>query len=510
MRLKIVAGNLIIVLLVTLVSYGVVRGQLTSRIEADTDASLANDRVLFDRSWRLSAAEFVEQTADRARTREIRDSFKGLDVDSRRARAHEAANRVAQWFTDPARGRAGSPDVVVVTDETGTVLARDHDPNRMFRQRLGRTLGTLRSTLEDGKPRHDVWKKDDEAKVLQTAIAPIRNETGTIVGGLVVAYDLSNGLATSESEVLGREVAFVAEGEVYGSSLSRSTVDALQGLLFDRLAAGTRDALASDTLVTRPWRAELAGRTYQGVTSGLPLSPSSNVGYVVLADRTAALALVDAANILLIMGGLGLLLVVVYGFVLGGSFTRPVEQMEEGVLAIINGRTDLRLDIQSAEYGGLAYRINQLVNVFTGTVEEDSEGRLSNPPEAPSQLGKGPGVWGGEAFGDGGGERVPPSPRTPTGASPAGGGGGDVVDDPEVAARLEAEEESTYYGRVYREYVAAKQALGEDVSNIPEERFVQRLRGNEAALAKKHGCRLVRFQVDTRGQQVVLKPVLIR
>ncbi|HJK98522.1 MAG TPA: MXAN_5187 C-terminal domain-containing protein, partial [Polyangiaceae bacterium LLY-WYZ-14_1] len=113
------------------------------------------------------------------------------------------------------------------------------------------------------------------------------------------------------------------------------------------------------------------------------------------------------------------------------------------------------------------------------------------------------------AFGDGGGGRVPPSPRTPTGASPAGGGG-DVVDDPEVAARLEAEDESTYYGRVYREYVAAKQALGEDVSNIPEERFVQRLRGNEAALAKKHGCRLVRFQVDTRGQQVVLKPVLIR
>jgi len=506
MRIKIIAGNLIVVVLITLVSFGVVRDQLTTAIEAETDAGLANDRVLFDRSWRLSASEFVDQTADRARTREIRDVFKGLDIDRRRHRAHEAANRVAAWFTDPARGRAGSPDVVAVTDETGTVLARDTDPNRMFRQRLGRTLGTLRETLKDGKPRHDVWKKDDDRKVLQTALAPIRSEAGTIIGGLVVAYDLSNGLATSEAEVLGREVVFVAGEEIYGSSLKRSVIDGLQDTLFGRMEEATKKALESEGVVTRPWRTELGDRTYQGFTASLPLSPSSDVAYVVLADRTAALAPVEATNIILMMGALGALLVVIFGFVLGSAFTRPIEQMEEGVLAIINGRTDLRLDIESAELGGLAYRINQLVNVFTGTMEEDSEGRVSSPPQAPAQLGGGGGgVWGGDAFGDGGGggaARPRPAARA--------GGGGDVVDDPGVAQALAAEDEGAYYGRIYGEYVAAKQALGEDVSNIPQDRFVQRLKGNEAALAKKHGCRLVRFQVDTRGGQVVLKPVLIR
>jgi hypothetical protein len=79
-----------------------------------------------------------------------------------------------------------------------------------------------------------------------------------------------------------------------------------------------------------------------------------------------------------------------------------------------------------------------------------------------------------------------------------------------VAAQLEGEPEDQYLERVYKEYVAAKQSIGEDVSNIPQERFAQRLKGNAQALTNKHGCRDVRFQVETRGNQVVLRPVLIR
>jgi hypothetical protein len=58
--------------------------------------------------------------------------------------------------------------------------------------------------------------------------------------------------------------------------------------------------------------------------------------------------------------------------------------------------------------------------------------------------------------------------------------------------------------------VAAKQSVGEDVSNIPQDKFVQRLKANEAAQVKKHNCRMVRFQVETRGTQVNLRPVIIR
>ena len=63
--------------------------------------------------------------------------------------------------------------------------------------------------------------------------------------------------------------------------------------------------------------------------------------------------------------------------------------------------------------------------------------------------------------------------------------------------------------RIFQEYVAAKRAIGENI-NIPEDRFTQRLRGNEQALVKKYGVRNVRFVVQKSGNQVNLQPVLIR
>jgi hypothetical protein len=57
--------------------------------------------------------------------------------------------------------------------------------------------------------------------------------------------------------------------------------------------------------------------------------------------------------------------------------------------------------------------------------------------------------------------------------------------------------------------LAAKQSVGEDVSDIPQERFVERIKGNAAHLVKKHGAQMVRFEVETIGGQVNLKPVVI-
>jgi len=84
------------------------------------------------------------------------------------------------------------------------------------------------------------------------------------------------------------------------------------------------------------------------------------------------------------------------------------------------------------------------------------------------------------------------------------------VDDPAMSAQLAAEPEDAYYARIYAEYVAAKQALGENVANIPQDKFTQRMKGNAQALAQKHSVRAVRFQVQSKGNQVVLRPVLIR
>jgi hypothetical protein len=213
----------------------------------------------------------------------------------------------------------------------------------------------------------------------------------------------------------------------------------------------------------------------------------------------------DATETVILLTVIFALVVLAYGFMVGNSIVKPIEQIEEGVLAVINGNTDLRLDTNNADYGGLAYRINQLLNVFTGVSEsdaEDDQGRVSTVRQD---------TWKDSAFSDqsaaaagagGGGVGV---------ASPAAaGGGGEAVDDPMLAARLSAEPEDAYYRRVFAEYVAAKKSAGESVANIPEDRFTQRLRGNEQALVKKYGCKAVRFQVQKSGGQVSLQPVLIR
>jgi hypothetical protein len=85
-----------------------------------------------------------------------------------------------------------------------------------------------------------------------------------------------------------------------------------------------------------------------------------------------------------IMGSLalGVLLVVVAGWLLGNYITQPVNMLEEGLLAILNGQTDKRFELDHAELGGLAFRIDQLLNQLMGVEEDttDAEGRVSMAP----------------------------------------------------------------------------------------------------------------------------------
>lgn len=476
MRLKIIAGNLIVLLLVGLGSYLYLKGQLEDGLGSSFDRDVGTDRQLFERSWRLSAVEFVEQVSFQAATREVRGSMRGLDANSRRRAAHDRANSIAAWFQDPARGRVGRPDIVLLTDETGRVIARDQDPNRMSGQSMMQEIPTLRGVISNGIAAHDAWMRTDENKLLQIGMAPVRNDEGGVVGALIVGYDMSNGLAERESALLGREVVFVRDATVYSASVGQTETTALQtafgGELESQLTAATAGA-------SGVFHVDLGGETYSSVAAVLPSTPSQDVVFMVLGNRTDALAPSAALNILLLLVGLGALLIIAYGFMVGTSFLRPVEQIEEAILSVINGRTETRIDVESAEFGGLAYRINQLINMFTGHDETDADGHTAG------------GDWAQET------------------AAPAGATDG-TTDDDELATELANEDADSYQERIYREYVAAKEGVGEDVSNIPKDRFIGRLEKNAENLVKKHGCRMVRFQVQTKGSQVILRPVIIR
>ena len=228
-----------------------------------------------------------------------------------------------------------------------------------------------------------------------------------------------------------------------------------------------------------------------GPVPGMDSLPATMVSIV---DAGARLDRRSAANIALIMTLVAVLGVFIYSFLIGSSLLRPLEDIEEGILKVINGRTDYRIDITDGEFGGLAYRINQLINMLTGVEESDEEGHTTSS-----------GTWGAQTdVGTGSRQAV-----AAAGVVQAVAGESADGSDANLAAQLAAEPADRYYQRVYNEYIAGKQAAGEDVSNIAADRFIERLKGQEASMAQKKGCRMVRFQVQVADGQVSLKPVLI-
>mgnify|MGYP000914645628 CR=1 FL=1 len=124
MRLKIIAGNLVTLLVVGIVGFFLVKSQLTQGLAAQVDSEVTADQGQVNRLLRLSALEFVEQVEDRAITAPVTSVFGALDEDGRRRRAFDAATGVAAWFQDPQRNHGGRPDIVAITDGEVTFRGR--------------------------------------------------------------------------------------------------------------------------------------------------------------------------------------------------------------------------------------------------------------------------------------------------------------------------------------------------------------------------------------------------
>jgi len=55
---------------------------------------------------------------------------------------------------------------------------------------------------------------------------------------------------------------------------------------------------------------------------------------------------------------------------LGNYVSRPIAELEEGLLLVINGQRDLRFDLEHDELGGLTSRINALLGSLLGVPED--------------------------------------------------------------------------------------------------------------------------------------------
>jgi hypothetical protein len=475
MGTKIIAVNAAIVLIVGLLSFFLMRSAVVSAAsdvptmlaEAKHDASGASARL------ELDALRVERWLSAKAATPAAREPLDKADPAASGDAATALCDRIVADAKTSDVFQGGSPSLVVLVDAAGKVRGRNGS-NLLRGDDLGAAYPGFREALTKGQAGSDVWVSKARSDSYLASYAPVRDETGRVVGALAVGIPLTDELSRVADAVTGRPLLLASPGQGGAMEvLLRSTSDT--GSLDAAVAGEAKDTVKS-AFDSRSVSAAKAGDIIVAAASLEALGSGKSAVLVVGAPLTlfpgAGTLPLPILGVML----LGIVLVVVGGVLLGGYIMRPISTLEEGLLAVLNGQTDRRIELEHAELGGLAFRINQLLNQFMGIEEDttDDEGRVSRAPNAASFASM-------EVS-----EQV----------------------DPATAAALAQEPAAQYYARIYREYIGAKRALGEPVDHVTEQAFVSRVQSMEQEAAQKQG-RPVRFQIQTRGNEVVFQPVAL-
>ncbi len=482
MRIKIIAVNALIVLVVGVLSFLLVRSalgtaagdkdQLSAEAEAGVNGAAAQLQLdgLRTERWITTAANEGATV----------DALTKATAVARGDAATKRCDDLVSRMKNAALFERNVPTLVGLVDTSGRIVGRNNS-NLSRGEDLAGTYAGVKSTLATGQSGSDVWYEHDR---YLASYAAVHDDQGKIIGALVIGRPLNDTLSRVSGAMTGRPLVVAVPNKAGGfdvvahsaqqvQALDDSIGQAAKGMLLNALSHQQTDVVRDgDLLVTAaPLSALEDGRRALLVAA----SPAS------LIQDPTAVALMPIFGAM----ALGLVLVVLAGWLLGNYVTRPIDMLEEGLLAILNGQTDKRFELEHAELGGLAFRIDQLLNQLMGVEEDttDAEGRVSVPA-------------GPSTFTD----ALEVDPKRMHQAP------GEGTMDPESIRRLAAEPPAQYYQRLYREYVAAKRAIGEATDHVTEQAFATRMQNMEADAARKYG-RPVRYQVQARGREVVLLAV---
>ena len=485
MRNKIIAVNAVIVLIVGLLSWVLMRQTITAAAgnavvllaDAKHEVQGASARLQLDA---LRAERWLTQrSADPAAL----DAFQ-KSTDSARK---EAATSFCDRILSDARGAATfegiAPAVAMLIDENGKMVGRNGSSLNAGRD-LGADYAAFKDALAKGRSGSDVWANKDRQDSFLASYSPVRTADGRVAGMIAIGVGLADELSRVGEQTTGRALVLVVprRGQLETSSPTQPCPTPARWAR--RSTRPRRTASSASSTAARPTRSlpatsSWASASLDGLGDGKHAALVSSAPSTVL-DNSSAMA----TPILYVMS-LGLVLVLFGGWMLGNYITQPINLLEEGLLAILNGQQDKRFELDHPELGGLAFRIDQLLNQLMG-IEEDTTDEHGRPSKAPSAADF---------------REAMSVDRSTQGAI----GDGQQV-DPAQAQQLAAEPPAQYYARIYREYIGAKKALGEQTDHITEQAFATRIQGMERDAAQKYG-RPVRYQVHARNKEVVLLAV---
>jgi hypothetical protein len=481
MRWKIIVVNAGILIVVGLLTYVLLATSLRDVLSNPSERKREVEQALRAASSQLSLdglrlERWLEQQSS---SESVRAVFNNSSPEARSEAATVEANRLRDAAVSEPTFAKMAPTLVLLVDEQGIVLGRNGSALMRGENIVG-VYPSLGSALQNGTTGSAVWLNRQRQEQLLASYAPVRSESGKVIGGIAMATPLNDERMSRTSDLTsGHTLVFQVLSEKGADLLADSnnaSSEVVAGSNTPAVTAAARAALASGAV------AHAESEISDHVFGAIPV-----VGY---AEQKSILVAAVASSLVGSLGsvlwpvfavtGLGLVLVVIGGVLLGNYISGPVSELEDGLLAIINGNSDLRFQIEHDELGGLVFRINSLLNALMGVAEDttDDQGRPSHSPRAQDfqeALAVDESAVAGQA-------------------------------DPAVASALAAEPASQYYRRLFGEYIAAKRKLGDPVDHITPEAFQIKIQASEQEMAQKHG-RPVRYQVELRGNAVVLNAV---
>jgi hypothetical protein len=480
MRWKIIVVNAGIVLVLGLLTYFLLRTSLTDVVAnpAERKREVIQAVRAANAQLALDALKLERWLDDQSQTEAVRGAFSPATPQARSESATAQANRIRDAAVSEPGFAKLAPALVLFTDERGIAMGRNGSA-LMRGDNIAAAYPGLATALKSGRTGSEVWINRERQEQMLASYAPIENEAGGVIGVLIVGTPLNDErLARTSDLTSGQNLLLGVQGggdkiEVIANS-GRAAPGLVRMVGDPAVARTVGSALASSNVVTT----EEAFESH--VFGAAPLEGYANTSRLALIVAVPASLVSDLASLLwpvLGLTALGILLVIVAGWLLGNYFAGPIAEMEDGILSIINGNTGLRFQIEHPDLGGLVFRLNSLLNALMGVAEDntDDQGRPSTAPAVTH-------------FQD---------------ALAVDESSVSRQADPRAAGELAAEPSDKYYRRLYSEYISAKRQLGDPVDHITHEAFLARIQGSEREMSQKHG-RPVRYQVQLKDGVVTL------
>jgi hypothetical protein len=386
MRFKIIVVNAGIIVLATILTFVMLSTSLKGVVSDPTERKHEVERSLRAAASQLAldALRFERWLEKNVAADAIRSAFTMPTPEARQQAALNEANRLRDAASGDEQFNRMTPSLVALVDAEGVVVSRDGS-NLMRGEKLSVAYPALGDALKTGRAGSAVWINRQRQEQLFASWAIARGENGNVIGAVVIGTPLNDERLTRTSELTSGALLALARSsdktlEMVADSRAGGATEA--ALDAPPVAAAARSAVASKGV------AMADGVVDDRIIGALPLEGYGGTDAVLVASVPASRvsSLSSLLWPILAVGGLSLVLVVFGGVLLGNYISQPVSELEDGLLAIINGQQDLRFQIEHAELGGLVFRINSLLNAMTG-VPEDTTDEQGRPSRAPSAQG---------------------------------------------------------------------------------------------------------------------------